>query len=71
MPTEIEITCQKCGEKGSITIEPDINEMSASDDLEIADPCPLCGGKLSAPKGRYERDATGKLVLVDQAAKNS
>ncbi|MBF0480793.1 MAG: hypothetical protein HQK81_03385 [Desulfovibrionaceae bacterium] len=62
MPTDIEIACEKCLEKGVITIEPDVNELSASGKIEIEDPCPLCGGKLSAPSGRYKKDSSGKLV---------
>jgi hypothetical protein len=68
MPTDIDITCEKCGEQGVITIDPDVNELSASDKIEIEDPCPQCGGKLSAPGGRYKRDNEGKLVRVGDFA---
>jgi hypothetical protein len=70
MPTDIDICCEQCGEQGTITIEPHMNELSASDKIEIADPCPQCGGKLSAPSGRYKRNDAGKLVRVGDFAES-
>ena len=65
MRFEVELTCEKCGANGYLTMSlpaPKVN-ISVGGKITTNQTCPLCGGDLTSPSGDYEvRD--GKLVRI-------
>jgi hypothetical protein len=67
MGTKIKFNCEGCG----IEVSTEFPGNLSLDTPEITpkQPCPKCGGKLSAPGGRYETDENGLLQRVGDCSK--
>ena len=61
MGTKIEVACNGCDATGSIDLDMDIVKLNVGGEINISQPCPLCGGKFGAPGGHYERNEAGVM----------
>ena len=62
--SKVTVSCNKCGLTGTIELDMPINELNVGGEINHNQPCPKCGGKFSAPGGRYKRDDAGLLVRI-------
>lgn len=62
MGTTIKFSCEGCGLEASTEIPGQLSLDSPT--ITHKQPCPTCGGKLSAPGGKYETDENGVLQRV-------
>ncbi|WP_143522385.1 hypothetical protein [Pseudomonas sp. 2822-17] len=62
MATTIKFNCEKCGIEASTEV-PGKLTLDAPE-ITHEQPCPKCGGKLSAPGGKYETDENNVLQRV-------
>lgn len=68
----IQITCEKCGAEGTMEMPFDIPEgmpfeLHAGGGVHTDQPCPKCGGKISAPSGHYKMNKKRQMVRVGDA----
>lgn len=65
MSTTLQMTCENGHAATFVLDKVNITSMSS---VEISgdDPCPVCGGRLTAAGGRFERNADGLLDRVEE-----
>jgi len=56
-------TCESCQAEGSLPVPANVAEMSAGEEVTTNQPCPLCGGVMSAPGGTY-KNVDGVMTRV-------
>lgn len=70
MKSIINMTCSNpnCDVEGTVELAMNVNRLS-SEKIRHKQPCPKCGGELSAPSGTYERNEEGILIRVGDYTK--
>jgi hypothetical protein len=63
-PVIVKITCNKCGATGTICLQMNITSLNVEQDIKLSLPCPICGGELGSPVGRYEKNEEDVLVRI-------
>ncbi len=65
MPTIIPVACEQCDTGYDLTLDLNTGSISIGEKVNADDACHRCGGKLTAPSGRYIREQdTGRLIRV-------
>lgn len=64
MTTKLDVECPN-GHVDVVVLKEELATLEVSIGVVISDPCPLCGGILTAPAGRYEKHPDGTLVRVE------
>lgn len=62
MGSKVTVTCEGCGITGTIEFPASMTLNTGA--ITCEQPCPKCGGKFSAPGGKYETDENGVLQRV-------
>lgn len=71
MSTTIQIKCDTCGATGTIDLDVNISTLNVAGEINVNQPCPVCGGKLCAPGGKYEKGENDILVRVGDYEPNA
>lgn len=64
MGSKLNIKCEKCGFTGNVELPMTGGTINAKEGISISNPCPNCGGQLSAPGGKYESGDDGFMHRV-------
>lgn len=65
MGTKLEVACSDCPTTGVIELPFESATFNVGGSINITNqPCPECGGKMSAGSGKYETDEGGMLRRV-------
>lgn len=64
MGAKLDIECEKCGMTGNVELPFEGGELNVGGKINITNPCPQCGGQLSAPGGKYKSGDDGFMRRV-------
>ena len=69
MPMIFALSCEN-GHTGTVSLPWEGQSFTQSGgEMSHASPCPLCGGKMTAPSGHYEKGPDDLMVLIDLSPK--